>query len=64
MMNHLFLVLTLISLGGVLVILATGVIGMVRRGGFNQKYGNHLMRARIGAQLLAVIFLILYFLTA
>ena len=63
MINNVFLVLTMISLGGVLVILAAGVIGMVRRSGFNQKYGNQLMRARIGAQLLAVVFLILYFLT-
>ena len=60
-MSNVFLILAIISLVSVLLILATGVLGMLKRGGFNQKYGNLLMRARIGAQALVVIFLLLYF---
>jgi len=39
--------------------LGVGVIGMVRGGEFNAKYGNKLMRARVGLQALAIALLAL-----
>lgn len=42
----------------VLAALGLGVIGMLRGGEFNEKYGNKLMRARVASQALAVILLL------
>jgi hypothetical protein len=47
---------------GVLASLLTGVVGLSRRE-FNEKYGNKLMRARVGLQFLAIAFLFLYWLS-
>lgn len=49
------LVLTLIA---VTVVLFMGIGSMSRGGEFNRKYGNLLMRWRIGLQALAVIIII------
>jgi hypothetical protein len=46
----------------VLASLLTGVVGLSRRE-FNEKYGNKLMRARVGLQFLAIAFLFLYWLS-
>lgn len=46
----------------VFVVLATGVISMVRGGEFNEKYGNKLMRLRVIAQAVAILLLGLAFL--
>jgi hypothetical protein len=46
-----------------LTVLAVGVVGFLRGGPFNERYGNRLMRARVGLQLLAVLLLGLMFLT-
>ena len=45
----------------VLVILGIGVFSMLKGGEFNDKYGNKLMIARVGAQaLLLVLFIVLF----
>jgi hypothetical protein len=47
-------VLVIIALGATVAVLVAGLVVMVRGGEWNRKYGNRLMRARIGAQALAV----------
>lgn len=47
-----------LALLAVLAALGLGVIGLLRGGEFNRKYGNRLMRARVAAQALAVILLL------
>lgn len=42
----------------VLGVLVVGMIGMWRGGEFNAKYGNKLMRARVGLQALAIALLV------
>lgn len=44
----------------VVIILFTGIIGFVRGGEFNRKYGNKLMRARIIAQAIAVVLILIF----
>ena len=44
----------------VVVILATGIAGFAKGGEFNRKYGNKLMRARIAAQFVAVLLILLF----
>ena len=43
--------------------LALGLIGMVRGGAINAKYGNRLMRLRVVMQGLTVLLLILFWLS-
>jgi hypothetical protein len=61
-MNPLAIVLMLAMLGtaGVLFV---GLAGFLQGGAFNERYGNRLMRARVGLQLLAVVALGLLFLS-
>jgi hypothetical protein len=54
------LLLAMLSTAGVL---AVGLVGFFQGGAFNEKYGNKLMRARVGFQLVAVILLGLLFMT-
>jgi hypothetical protein len=54
------LLLAMIATAGVLLV---GLVGFFLGGAFNDKYGNRLMRARVGLQLLAVVLLGLMFLT-
>ena len=42
----------------VLAILAIGIGGFAKGGEFNRKYGNKLMRWRIGAQFVAVLLIL------
>ena len=49
----------LIILIAVLVVLAIGIISMLKGGSFNKKWGNKLMRARVALQALAVILILL-----
>lgn len=42
----------------VLAILAVGIIGFVRGGEFNRKYGNRLMQLRIIAQFVALLLIL------
>ncbi|MCH2096211.1 MAG: twin transmembrane helix small protein [Rhodobacteraceae bacterium] len=44
----------------VLVILMVGIGGFARGGAFNRKNANRIMRYRIGAQLIAVIIILLF----
>lgn len=54
------LLLAMVATAGVL---AAGLIGFFRGGEFNERYGNTLMRARVGLQLVALILLGLMFMT-
>ena len=60
-MKTVLIVLTVIALIGVLAALFTGVVLMGRGGEANARWGNKLMRARVGLQLVAVILLLLLF---
>ena len=60
-MKTVLIVLTVIALIGVVGVLLTGVILMGRGGEANERWGNKLMRARVGLQLVAVVLLLLLF---
>jgi hypothetical protein len=53
-----------LCLVAVVAVLLVGVVAMGRGGDFNRKYGNTLMRARIGLQALALILLAALFFTS
>jgi hypothetical protein len=62
-MNGTVFALLIVVLVLVVAILFLGLFSMARGGEFNRKYGNVLMRFRVGAQLAAVVLvLILVFL--
>jgi len=44
----------------VLAVLVFGLLTFMRGGEFNRKYGNKIMQARIVAQVLAVLVILLY----
>lgn len=50
-------VLLLIAMLATLVVLLIGIGGFLKGGAFNERYGNKLMQARVGLQLVAVILL-------
>ena len=54
----------LVSLAAVVAVLITGIVGMLRGGEFNRKYGNRLMRARVFLQALTVVLLVLFVMSA
>lgn len=54
------LLFAMLATAGVLLV---GLVGFFVGGPFNEKYGNKLMRARVGLQLLAVVLLGLMFMT-
>ncbi len=53
-MESLLSALVVVALIAVFAVLAAGIVGMLRGGEFNRKYGNKLMRARVAMQALAV----------
>ena len=53
--------LVIIGLISTVFVVGTGMVSMFRGGGFNQKYGNILMRCRIIAQGTTVALLALWF---
>jgi hypothetical protein len=57
-------ILLAIALVAVVLVLIVGVIGMARGSAFNEKYGNKMMRLRVGLQALAVILVVLFVLAA
>jgi len=57
-------ILLAIALAAVMLVLIVGVIGMARGSAFNEKYGNKMMRLRVGLQALAVILVVLFVLAA
>jgi len=61
-MTLLFTILLGLSLLVTLGVLLVGLVGMTKPE-FNKKYGNILMRMRIGAQLSAVVFFLLIMLS-
>jgi hypothetical protein len=58
-MNSFFTVLMGIAMVAVLAVLVLGLISMVKGGAFNQKYGNRLMRWRVGLQAVALVLFII-----
>ena len=60
-MKTVLIVLTVAALIGVVAVLLAGVILMGRGGEANARWGNRLMRARVGLQLAAVVLLLLLF---
>ena len=49
-----------VALAAVLVVLVIGVVGMLRGGAFNRRYGNGLMRLRVILQGVAVALIVIY----
>lgn len=54
-MDTLFPILVTLAVLSVVAVLFTGLFSMARGGEFNRKYGNILMRWRVGLQGLAVL---------
>lgn len=46
----------IVAMLATLAVLVMGLVSMVKGGDFNAKYGNKLMRARVWAQGLALLF--------
>jgi Hypoxia induced protein conserved region len=63
-MRIVLIVLLALSLIGVVAVLLVGVVAMGRGGEFNRKYGNKLMRLRIGLQALALLLFAALFFTS
>ena len=57
--DPLFLVVGIVCIG-VLLILLFGIGTFAKGGDFNRKYANKIMRWRIGAQLAAVVLILLF----
>ena len=55
-------ILLILAMLATVVVLFTGIIGFLRGGAFNEKYGNTLMRARVGLQFAALAILVVLFL--
>ncbi len=49
-----------VALAAVLTVLVVGVVGMLRGGAFNRRYGNGLMRLRVILQGVAVALILIY----
>ena len=49
-----------VALAAVLTVLVVGVVGMLRGGAFNRRYGNGLMRLRVILQGVAVALIVIY----
>ena len=58
-MSSFFSVLMIIAMVAVFASLVVGLGSMVKGGAFNKKYGNKLMRVRIGLQALALLLFVL-----
>ena len=52
--------LIILSMIAVFVVLAVGIVGMLRGGDFNRRYGNKLMRLRVATQGLAILLIVLF----
>jgi len=53
-MSGFFFTAMLVAMFLTLAVLATGIIGMIKGGAFNEKYSNKLMRARVVMQGIAI----------
>ena len=56
--------LLLLAMLATLAVLVVGLIGFFRGGAFNERYGNKLMRARVGFQFVALALLFLLFVSS
>ena len=54
-------VLVVIALITTLLVLLSGVVGMLKGNDINKKYSNILMRARVGSQAVTISLMVLYF---
>lgn len=54
-----FFILLAIAMLAVLASLALGLVAMVKGGEFNAKYGNRMMRLRVGFQGLALLLFVI-----
>jgi hypothetical protein len=54
-MSNVFHILLGIAMLAVLAVLVMGLFSMVKGGEFNRKYGNRLMRWRVGLQAVALV---------
>ena len=61
-MEGVLVALIVAALIATLGVLAAGLVSMFRGGDFNRRYGNHLMRARIGTQAATVALILVYYL--
>ncbi len=59
---NVLIVLLIVAMLATAGVLFTGIISFVRGGPFNDKYGNKLMRARVGLQFAALVILAALFL--
>ena len=57
-------ILIILSLIAVFIVLAVGIVGMLRGGDFNRRYGNKLMRLRVATQGLAILLIVLFVVVA
>lgn len=56
-------ILLIAAMLATLAVLFIGIFGFLRGGEFNERYGNKLMQARVGLQFLALVILVVLFLT-
>ena len=63
-MNTLLSILILLALTSVTGVLVIGIVSMIKGGEFNEKYGNLLMKLRVGLQGLTILLLALSFILA
>lgn len=56
-MNSVLFALVIVAMSATAVVLAIGMISMVRGGDFNRKYANRLMRWRVALQGCALLLL-------
>lgn len=54
---NLLATLLLVFMAATALVLVVGVVGFVAGGRFNERWGNKLMQARVGLQLVAVLLL-------
>ena len=54
-------VLVVVALIVTLLVLLSGVLGMLKGSEFNKKYSNVLMRARVGSQAVTILLMVLYY---
>lgn len=62
-MSSVFPIVIGIVLAAVVVVLFVGIVAMSRGGEFNAKWGNKLMRYRVGLQATAIVLLLLFWWT-
>ncbi len=63
-MSTFFFIAAIVTMIAVVGTLGAGLVSMARGGDFNAKYGNTLMRWRVGLQGLAVLLFALALMTA